>query len=71
MPRWILNCPECQEEFTHSEVRESLHGISWWDEKPELPESGIQLECPNCKKTSAYQRYQLIYRKDDARRKAR
>jgi DNA-directed RNA polymerase subunit RPC12/RpoP len=64
MPRWVLTCPDCGKEFTHNEIRE---GLSWWDEKPEMAADGESIECPNCKKTATYYRYQLIYRKDQAR----
>jgi predicted RNA-binding Zn-ribbon protein involved in translation (DUF1610 family) len=67
VPRWVLGCPECGEEFTHSEIDAEyrpplLDPFSWIADKPELPESGVSLECPNCKKTSVYKRHQLTYR---------
>jgi len=64
MPRWVLTCPECHKEFTHSNI---AHESSWWDEKPEMSPAGDSIECPNCKKTSTYRRYQLIYRKDEVK----
>ena len=67
VPRWVLGCPECDREFTHSEIDTSrqpppLDLYSWIGDKPEMPESGIRVECTHCKKVSLYKRYQLIYR---------
>jgi hypothetical protein len=67
MARWVLGCPECKEDFTHSQIdTESQPSVgdpfSWLDDKPKFPDVGVSLECPNCKKTSVYQRTQLMYR---------
>ena len=70
MPHWILNCPKCKQDFIHSEVaaesRRPLHEPFDWgiDEKPNFPDAGIKLKCPNCKRTSVYKRHQLIYREN-------
>lgn len=66
MARWVLFCPVCNKDFTHSEIPES--GSHFTDPflgdfiKPEFPEGGLRVVCPNCRSTSVYQRYQLIYR---------
>jgi hypothetical protein len=39
-----------------------LDPFAWIGDKPELPDTGISLECPNCKKVAVYKRYQLTYR---------
>ena len=67
MPRWVLGCPECNQEFTHSEIASDrpqppLDPFARFGDKPEIPELGIYLECPHCKKVSSFKRYQLIYR---------
>ena len=67
MPRWVLDCPECNQEFPHSEIDtkrtpSSLDPFSWIADKPDFPDEGIQLRCPHCKKLSVYKRYQLVYR---------
>ena len=67
MARWVLGCPDCNQDFTHSQVdTESQNSFrdpfAWLVDKPEIPDSGVQLECPNCKKISIYKRTQLIYR---------
>jgi endogenous inhibitor of DNA gyrase (YacG/DUF329 family) len=66
MPQWVLRCPECNANFTHSEIatenqplRDSFAGLAV---KPEFPEGGMRLECPNCKKSSVYQRHELVFR---------
>lgn len=67
VPRWVLGCPHCNQEFTHSEIDTEyrtplLDPFAWIGDKPELPVAGVGLECPNCKKVSIYKRYQLTYR---------
>ncbi len=67
MPRWVLGCPECGEEFTHSEIgkeyRSALYdSFAWIGEKPEIPREGVSLECPNCSNVSVYKRHQLTYK---------
>jgi hypothetical protein len=66
MARWVLACPDCNNEFTHSEINReqrppTLDPFGWIDSKPELPNEGVRLPCPNCKKISVYKRYQLTY----------
>jgi hypothetical protein len=39
-----------------------LDPFASFSDKPELPASGVNLECPNCKEVSVYKRYQLTYR---------
>jgi hypothetical protein len=67
MPRWVLGCPECNRDFTHTEIpadpkRRSFDRFLGTEAKPEFPQGGLRIECPNCKKTSIFQRYQLVYR---------
>ena len=71
MPRWVLECPECNLDFTHSKIpveRIPHHDLyAWLDvlfDKPNFPIHGVNLECPHCKKTSIYQQQELIYRAD-------
>jgi hypothetical protein len=66
MPWWVLECPQCKQEFTHSEVSKSHASIPdpfiRDDVKPEFPVSGLTLSCPNCNQPSNYLRHQLFYR---------
>jgi len=66
MPRWVLNCPECNTEFIYTEIAgtqsSSFDLFTGLLPKPEFPAAGLLLECPNCKRRSLYQRYQLVYR---------
>jgi hypothetical protein len=66
MARWVLDCPDCNNEFVHSEIPESNSFIpdpfAGTAVKPEFPDGGQSVVCPNCKGTSPYQRYQLLYR---------
>jgi hypothetical protein len=65
MPQWVLTCPDCSSELTHSQIyvddsciRDPFTAFS----KPELPDGGLKMACPNCQKTSIYLRHQLTYR---------
>src|SRR4029077_9613129 len=67
VPRWVLDCPLCKVEFTHSEIDPEyrsplLDPFARFGDKPELPSAGVNLECPNCREVSVYKRYQLTYR---------
>jgi endogenous inhibitor of DNA gyrase (YacG/DUF329 family) len=64
MPRWILHCPDCQKEFTHAKIERKSLQNHYLEPKPEFPVGGSSVECPHCKKTSVYQRFQLTYRAD-------
>jgi hypothetical protein len=65
--RWVLGCSDCKQEFAHSEIKQEhqsslLDPFAWIGDKPEMPDAGVRLECPNCKKVSVYKRHQLTYR---------
>jgi hypothetical protein len=66
MARWVLDCPDCNKEFTHSEIPENNRLIpdpfTGTVTKSEFPAGGFTVTCPNCKKISVYQRYELTYR---------
>jgi hypothetical protein len=65
MAHWALGCPNCNEVFTHSNIVPdaslSLDPFTWNVIKPEFPEGGLRMACPNCKTEHVYQRYQLTY----------
>jgi rubredoxin len=60
MPRWILQCKNCDFAFTHSHVSESLTNYF----EPPKPEFSAEAEheCPNCGHKATYQRTDLMYR---------
>ena len=66
MTSWVLYCHLCDAEFTHSQISDNRSSIldpfTGAEIKPEFPIGGESLVCPNCKGTSVYQRYQLMYR---------
>jgi hypothetical protein len=66
MPQWVLNCQHCYKPFTHGEIDlASLASYDrLWAPKPNFPEGGLRVKCPNCKKPSTYQRYELMYSRD-------
>jgi hypothetical protein len=67
MSRWVLDCIECHEDFTHTEIStfdETLPldpYLLWSCAKPEFPSGGLVLVCPKCKKVATYQRYELVF----------
>jgi endogenous inhibitor of DNA gyrase (YacG/DUF329 family) len=62
MPQCVLNCQHCHKPVTHGEINlASLASYDpLWAPKPDFPEGGLRMMCPNCKKPSTYQRYELI-----------
>jgi hypothetical protein len=65
--RWVLGCSDCNQEFTHSEIDTEhqsmlLDPFALIGDKPELPDAGVSLQCPNCKNVTVYKRHQLVYR---------
>jgi hypothetical protein len=68
-PRWIVSCPKCQGEFTHTNIQAMATGVGTRDlfvspPKPQIPESGTKLECHHCGKTSIYRALDLRFRAD-------
>jgi hypothetical protein len=63
MPFWVLTCPQCKRDFGHSEIDLEKGRREIWASppKPEFPEGGSLLECPNCRTTSIFHRVQLRY----------
>jgi hypothetical protein len=66
MPQCVLNCQHCHKPVTHGEINlASLASYDpLWAPKPDFPEGGLRMMCPNCKKPSTYQRYELLYARD-------
>ena len=62
MPQNVLNCQHCHKPVTHHEINlASLASYDpLWDPKPDFPEGGLRMMCPNCKKSSTYQRHELM-----------
>lgn len=64
MARWVLECPSCNKEFTQSQIGTNLKLADYYIvPKPDFPTDGLQLECPNCKKASLFQRHELMVSK--------
>jgi ssDNA-binding Zn-finger/Zn-ribbon topoisomerase 1 len=62
MPSWMLSCPKCNKQFAHSRIEtETLQGF-FFPSKPDFPNGGIELTCPNCQHRATYQRVELTYR---------
>jgi hypothetical protein len=62
MARWVLNCPQCEAEFTHSKIGDQRLVDYYLPAKPGFPKEGLAMECPNCHKSSVFYRHQLAYR---------
>ena len=67
-PRWIVTCPECKVEFTHTDVNKiasaGTRDLFASPPKPEIPDGGSEVKCHNCGKTSTYKAVDLRYRED-------
>jgi endogenous inhibitor of DNA gyrase (YacG/DUF329 family) len=63
MPRWVLTCPNCSHESTHTEIDSTMleqrnpFGVL---SKPE----GGKTKCPNCNKEFVFAQHDLFYRED-------
>jgi hypothetical protein len=62
--QWFLNCHQCRKYFKHSDIepRPTNHLSDYdplWPYRPDVPEEGFQMACPNCGETATYHRYQL------------
>jgi hypothetical protein len=66
MPAWVLECVKCRLKFIHALIEE--RGILNFELplKPVFPLDGISLECPGCKSTAIYQRFDLRYQAQPA-----
>jgi len=62
MPRWVLNCPLCREDFTYSNSERRTLDDLYLDKKPEFPRDGRELQCPHCQASSWFEQAQLRYR---------
>lgn len=65
MAYWILECPHCNKEFTHSEISTGsfvADPFTMSVVKPEFPSGGLSVVCPCCKIATVHQRHELIYR---------
>jgi hypothetical protein len=63
MPRWVVTCPQCAYEFTHTEISAEAFDQADRDPFHVLPKpSGGARTCPNCKTESKFERRQLYYR---------
>jgi hypothetical protein len=65
MAHWVLCCRQCQAEVTSIEdfqqesfVRDPYTSVI----KPELPDEGVNVACPNCQRAFVYRRHELVYR---------
>jgi endogenous inhibitor of DNA gyrase (YacG/DUF329 family) len=65
VPRWVVSCPECGHELTHTPISELAGGTRdpfASPPKPAIPDGGSQLKCSNCDKSATYLMSDLRYR---------
>ena len=63
MPRWVVTCPNCSKEFTHTEIDRTVLEQSYRDPFGVLPRpSGEKRTCPHCNTESVFEA--LFYRED-------
>jgi len=61
MPEWFLDCKNCRERSTHSEVDTASSVNYFLPLKPEFSLEGNEFECPDCGRKASYQRADLRY----------
>ena len=64
-PQWVLSCSNCHKVFTHSKTNPRSATVPFdplWPTKPDFPNGGLNLACPNCRTPAVYQRFELMYR---------
>jgi hypothetical protein len=61
MLNWMLHCEQCDTTFAHSGIQAIAEQFSLFQvvSKPEFPNGGVSIECPNCQKGSVYQGHRL------------
>jgi hypothetical protein len=65
MPRWVVTCPNCSHEFTHTEIDSTMLAQGQHDLFGVLPKpSNEKRTCPNCNTESAFCKTDLFYRED-------
>jgi hypothetical protein len=67
MPQWVLSFPHCHKVFSHSKINPRSATTLFdplWPTKPDFPDGGLNLACPNCQTPAIYQRFELMYRPD-------
>jgi DNA-directed RNA polymerase subunit RPC12/RpoP len=60
MAAWGLNCANCDQNLTKFAIEDTLESY-FFPEKPDFPERGTEIECPNCGYKATYQRTDLAY----------
>jgi hypothetical protein len=61
MAHWMLTCPKCLASFRHSEVAEATAEDYFLPLRPQFPEDGSDIECPDCGHFATYQATDLTY----------
>jgi endogenous inhibitor of DNA gyrase (YacG/DUF329 family) len=64
MTRWVLECPSCKQEIIHSLIEKRTIADYFFDKKPDFPDGGLTVDCPNCHKRSVFENRELAYRAD-------
>jgi len=63
MAQWVVSCPACNREFTHTEIQDGgMRDAFLWPAKPKLDADSVK-ECPHCHATTAFLLADLTYSK--------
>ena len=60
MPKWVLKCDNCNNEFTHSMITDMGAESYFLPQKPVFTDT--EFECPHCVNKDNYDRSDLMYR---------
>jgi predicted RNA-binding Zn-ribbon protein involved in translation (DUF1610 family) len=66
MATWILTCKNCGAEITCSQIGDTLLDYLI-PARPNIPPEGVEYECPTCRTTSIYRRYERVFRSQTER----
>jgi endogenous inhibitor of DNA gyrase (YacG/DUF329 family) len=62
MANWTLECPNCNSNFVHSPIEDTIDNY-FLPIKPTIPDDGVKMDCPECGQNATYQKADLRYQK--------
>jgi hypothetical protein len=63
MARWVVDCPACNTEFTHTEINGGGTRDAFLSARKPKLDGGSVKECPHCHAATAFLPAQLVYSK--------
>jgi hypothetical protein len=61
MASWGLHCVKCERSFAHAPIPDASIADYFLPIKPDFPDGGSEVKCPNCGHIALYQRSDLTY----------